>query len=232
MNKNELFGGILAGDKQKSKLTKREDILHTLREQIVEGDYPQGVKLVEQDLAREFGTSRPMLREILSDLESQGLVEKRRNRGTTVRRIDSQSLLEIMEIREVLEGLAARLAAENSKPDDWRDLEIEFGEPFEQIVNNMDFKSYLDLISILRDRMVAAAQSDELSKLIISMYAKIQIVQRRIVILPGRINQAITEHRQVLAAIIEGNPDKAEKMKRLNMRNARECLEKYKTWVL
>ena len=96
----------------------------------------------------------------------------------------------------------------------------------------MDFKSYLDLISTLRDRMVAAAQSEELSKLIISMYAKIQIVQRRIVILPGRINQAITEHRQVLAAIMEGNPDKAEKMKRLNMRNARKCLEKYKAWVL
>ena len=80
--------------------------------------------------------------------------------------------------------------------------------------------------------MVAAAQSEELSKLIISMYAKIQIVQRRIVILPGRINQAITEHREVLKAIMEGNPEKAEKMKRLNMKNARECLEKYKTWVL
>ena len=222
----------MAAKKQKSKQAKRELILHTLRERIVEGDYPQGVKLVEQDLAREFGASRPMLREILSDLESLGLVEKRRNRGTTVRRIDSQSLLEIMEIREVLEGLAARLAAENSQPDDWRDLEKEFGEPFEQIVKDMDFKSYLDLISVLRDRMVAAARSDELSKLIVSMYAKIQIVQRRIVILPGRINQAISEHRRVLAAIMEGNPDKAEKMKRLNMRNARECLEKYKTWVL
>jgi len=222
----------LAANKQKSSLVKRENILHTLRKRVVEGDYPQGVKLVEQDLAREFGASRPMLREILSDLESLGLVEKQRNRGTTVRRIDSQSLLEIMDIREVLEGLAARLAAENSKPEDWHDLEIEFGEPFEKIVVNMDFKSYLDLISTLRDRMVAAAQSEELSKLIISMYAKIQIVQRRIVILPGRINQAITEHRQVLAAIMEGNPDKAEKMKRLNMRNARKCLEKYKAWVL
>ena len=74
----------MAGAKQISKLAKRENILHTLRERIVEGHYPQGVKLVEQDLAREFDTSRPMLREILSDLESQGLVEKRRNRGTTV----------------------------------------------------------------------------------------------------------------------------------------------------
>ena len=63
----------MAAKKQKSKLAKRENILHTLRERIVEGYYPQGIKLVEQNLAQEFGTSRPMLREILSDLESLGL---------------------------------------------------------------------------------------------------------------------------------------------------------------
>jgi DNA-binding GntR family transcriptional regulator len=218
--------------KKKSNHLKRDKILTTLRERIVEGYYPQGVKLVEQDLAQEFGTSRPMLREILGDLESLGLVEKFPNRGTTVRRIDSQSLLEIMEIREVLEGLAARLAAQNSQPQDWQDLVKEFGEPLEQIVQNSEFDKYLELISTLRDRMVAAARSEELSKLIISMYAKIQLVQRRIVILPGRIQQAIEEHRAVLKAIMEGNPEKAEKMKRLNMKNARECLEKYKAWVL
>ena len=80
--------------------------------------------------------------------------------------------------------------------------------------------------------MVAAARSEELSRLIISMYAKIRVVQRRIVILPGRIQQAIEEHRAVLKAIMEGDPDKAERMKRLNMQNARERLEKYKKWVL
>jgi len=218
--------------KQKSNQHKREQILATLRERIVEGHYPQGVKLVELDLSQEFGTNRPMLREILSDLENLGLVEKFPNRGTTVRRIDSRSLLEIMEIREVLEALAARLAAQNSQPEDWQDLEQQFGEPFEQIVKNSEFDKYLDLISTLRDRMVAAARSEELSRLIISMYAKIRVVQRRIVILPGRIQQAIEEHRAVLKAIMDGDPDKAERMKRLNMQNARECLEKYKKWVL
>ena len=88
---------------KKSNQLKRGKTLATLRKRIVEGDYPQGLKLIEQDLAKEFGTSRPMLREILSDLENLGLVEKLPNRGTTVRRISSQSLLEIMEIREVLE---------------------------------------------------------------------------------------------------------------------------------
>ena len=218
--------------KQKSNQHKREQILATLRERIVEGHYPQGVKLVELDLSQEFGTNRPMLREILSDLENLGLVEKLPNRGTTVRRIDSRSLLEIMEIREVLEALAARLAAQNSQPEDWQDLEQQFGEPFEQIVKNSEFDKYLDLISTVRDRMVAAARSEELSRLIISMYAKIRVVQRRIVILPGRIQQAIGEHRAVLKAIMDGDPDKAERMKRLNMQTARECLEKYKKWVL
>ena len=218
--------------KKRSNHLKRDKILATLRERIVEGYYPQGVKLVEQDLAQEFGTSRPLLREIFGDLENLGLVEKFPNRGTTVRRIDSRSLLEIMEIREVLEGLAARLAAQNSQSQDWQDLVEEFGEPLEQFVRNSEFDKYLDLIGTFRDRMVAAARSEELSKLIISMYAKIQIVQRRIVILPGRIQQAIEEHRMVLKAIMEGNPEKAEKMKRVNMKNARECLEKYKAWVL
>ena len=142
--------------KRKSNQHKREQTFATLRERIVEGDYPQGVKLVEQDLAQEFGTSRPMLREIFSDLENLGLVEKLPNRGTTVRRINSRSLLEIMEIREVLEGLAARLAAQNSKPEDWQDLAKQFGGPFEQIVKNQECEKYLDLISTFRDRMVAA----------------------------------------------------------------------------
>ena len=218
--------------KKKAKQNKRASVFAVLRDQIVDGHYPQGVKLIEQDLAQEFGVSRPMLREIFAELESHGLVEKLPNRGTMVRRIDSRSLLEIMEIREVLEGLAARLAAQKSKPSDWRDLEKEFGEPFEQMVKNLDFEKYLDFVAYFRERMVKAAQSEELCKLIIPIYAKIRIVQRRIVILPERMQQAIKEHRAVLKAIIEGNPEKAEQKKRINMKNARDCLEKYKTWIL
>jgi DNA-binding GntR family transcriptional regulator len=223
--------GAFMGNK-KAKQNKRANVFAVLRDQIVDGHYPQGVKLIEQDLAQEFGVSRAMLREIFAELEIHGLVEKLPNRGTMVRRIDSRSLLEVMEIREVLEGLAARLAAQKSKPSDWRDLEKEFGEPFEQIVKNLDFEKYLDFVAYFRERMVTAAQSEELCKLIIPIYAKIRIVQRRIAILPGRMQQAIKEHRAVLKAIIEGNPEKAEQKKRINMKNARDCLEKYKSWVL
>jgi len=217
--------------KQISNQNRKMNVLAVLRDRIIDGHFLQGMKLVEQDMAQEFGVSRPMLREIFTELENQGLVEKIPNKGTMVRRIDSRSLFEVMEIREVLEGLAARLAAEKSKPEDWRMLEKEFGEPCEQIIKNFEFEKYLDLVARFRERMVELAQSEELSKLIIPIYAKIRIVQRRIVILPERIQQAINEHRKVLKAIIDGDPERAEKMKRLNMKNARECLEKYKSWV-
>jgi DNA-binding GntR family transcriptional regulator len=58
------------------------------------------------------------------------------------------------------------------------------------------------------------------------------IVQRRIVILPGRIQEAMEEHRQVLKAIMKGDAEKAEAKKRFNIRNARTWLGKYKKWVV
>ena len=188
--------------------------------------------MIEQDLSSEFGVSRSVIRGVIADLEAQGMVDKRRNRGTVVCKIYRESLFEILEIREVLEGLSARLAAQKSKAKNWKDLEKKFGEPCEQMAKNRNYEEYLALITELRKRTVEAAQNMELSKLIDSIYAKIRIVQRRIIILPGRIEQDIKEHREVIKAIMEGDPIRAENMKRSNLRSAREYLKKYEKWVL
>jgi DNA-binding GntR family transcriptional regulator len=215
-----------------TKWVKRAEVMDIVRERIVDGQYPQGVKLTEQHLVEEFKISRPLLREILADLESQGLVERKPNRGAVVRRVDSNSLLEIMEIREVLEGLAARLAARNSKPEDWKELEKAFGEPAEKLVREKEFDKFLDLVADLREHIVKAARNEELTKLIYSLFAKITIVQRRVVILPGRMKQGIQEHREVIKAIMSGDENAAEQRKRENLKSATEYLTKYKKWVL
>ncbi len=215
-----------------SQQIKRSSILNTLRDRIVDGYYPPGVRLIESELAKEFQASRPMLRELLAELEAQGLVERKPNRGTVVRRFEPGSLIEIMEIREVLEGLCARLAAQKSKPEDWRDLEEAFGEQAEKMVKNLDFENYLKLLADFRGRMVEASHNKELAKLIYSLFAKITIVQRRIAILPGRMAEAVKEHKEVLKAIMAGDPKKAEEAKRKNLQTARQYLIKYKNWVL
>lgn len=222
---------ILMTKKNKGRLV-RDDVLTALRGYITDREISPGSKLIEEDLAHEFGVSRSVIRGVLSDLEAQGLVEKKPHKGTVVCKIDLNSLFEILEIREVLEGLSARLAAQKTTANDWKDLEKKFGEPFEKMVKNRQYEEYLALITDFRKRTVEAAQNKELSKLIDSIYAKIRIVQRRIIILPGRVDQAIQEHRDVLKAIMEGDPVKAEKMKRSNLRSAREYLKEYEKWVL
>jgi DNA-binding GntR family transcriptional regulator len=128
--------------------------------------------------------------------------------------------------------LAARLATENSEPEDWEDLQEAFGEPCEKIVQELRYEDYLALITEFRKRMVEKAGSAELSKLIDSIYAQIRIVQRRVIILPERIQKGMAEHREVLEAIMAGDPEKAELMKRRNLRSAREHLKRYQKWIL
>lgn len=218
--------------REKNGRVPKRAILTELQERISDRQIAPGVKLVEQDLAQEFGVSRTAIREILADLERQGLVERKPNKGTVVRLVDPRSLIEIYEIREVLEGLAARLATDNSQPGDWLDLQEEFGEPCERMVRDMDYEKYLDLITRFRKRMVEKAGSHELSKLIDSIYAQIRIVQRRVIILPERIQKGMLEHREVLKAMVEGDSEKAELMKRRNLRSAREHLKRYQKWIL
>ena len=108
--------------------------------------------MIEVDLSREFGVSRSVIRGALADLEAQGLVEKQPHKGTVVCRIDLNSVFEILEIREVLEGLSARLAAQKTKAKDWKDLEKKFGEPCEQMVvySNRYFPSVPEFPSMSR----------------------------------------------------------------------------------
>ncbi len=210
----------------------RADVSEVLRNRIVEGIYLPGSKLNEQDLTLEFKISRPLAREILIDLESRGLVEKEPNKGAVVRRIDFNSLIEIMQVRESLEGLAARLAAEKSDPSEWEELSGKFGETIERAVEENDLDTYFNLVSEFQTKMFAAARNNELSRLNDLIFTKMIIVQRRLIVLPGRMRLAMEEHRKVLKAIMDKEPEKAELARRDNLRSALNYYKKYSKWVL
>ncbi len=218
--------------KKPAKRLDRTEVLDVLRQRIVEGEYLPGSKLVENDLAQEFGISRQMARELLQDLESRGLVQKEPNKGATIRRIDLKTLFEIMELREVIEGLAARLATENTTAADWQDLVDEFGDYVEEKVKEKNLDGYLALVNKFQNRLLQAAANAELSLVADRIFAKMLIVQRRLILLPGRVQAGLQEHREVLQAIMEGDPEKAETLKRKNIRSAITTLKKFKKWVV
>jgi DNA-binding GntR family transcriptional regulator len=92
--------------------TIADRVYDQVRQAIVRGEIPPGSKISEPALAARYGISRGPLREAMRRLESTNLVERRPNLGARVITLSNDQLLEIYVIREALEGMAARIAAE------------------------------------------------------------------------------------------------------------------------
>lgn len=208
------------------------DLQMVLRERIAQQEIPPGAKLGENELSKEFGVPRAIVREALCSLEQRGLIERIPNRGAVVVRLDLSQVFEIYDVREVLEGLCARLATQNVPPESWQDLIAMFDGPMEEHVQRGDYDSFLAGYGLFRRRLIMAAANPVLANMLDSIYEKTQAVIRRIIILPGRAEVGLKEHRAVLAAMRRGDAEEAERLRRQNMRSAKECLKRYQSFVL
>ncbi len=101
-----------------SQPTRSLNITETLREQLLQGEFPPNSRLQEIALAERMGVSRTPIREALSVLARDGLVEYAPNRGYTVREFSLADILSAFRVRAVLEGLGCRLLAEQGLPAD------------------------------------------------------------------------------------------------------------------
>lgn len=141
-------------------------------------------------------------------------------------------MCEIYDVREVLEGLCTRLAVQNTKPAFWQPLVTLFGSPMERSVRNGEFEDYIDKLQLLQRRTSEAASNRVLTDMLDSIHDKTRELMRRIIILPGRANDGLQQHRAVLAAMRNGDALLAEKLKRENIRSSREFLVRYQNFIL
>ncbi|KQX53549.1 MULTISPECIES: GntR family transcriptional regulator [unclassified Streptomyces] len=112
--------GTAAGD---APVSLRERVYVELRERIIEAEYPAGMRLVEREVADELRVSRVPVREAMQRLESEGFLSVQPRRGSVVAEFGPEDAEHLFDVRENLEGLAARLAARHADPARLRDLE-------------------------------------------------------------------------------------------------------------
>lgn len=208
-----------------------DEIENVLRERIATHVIPPGAKLLEQELCREFGVSRARIREILGALEMRGLIERIPNRGAVVSRLDLAQVFAIYDVREALEGLCVRLATQNTPRESWEDLVQLFGKPMEEKLRNGEIEQYEKAYTAMRNRIIEAANNPVLQGMLDSIYEKTRVIMRRVLILPGRAEKGLKEHRAVLAAMRRGDAFEAERLKRANIRSAIEDLKRYQHFV-
>ncbi len=214
------------------KAPRAPDVLALLRDRIVSHDLPPGSRLREQVLADEFGAPRAKVREALMALQERGLVERIPNRGAIVVKLEVDQVIELYQVREVLEGLTVRLATQNTAAESWQDLLDLFDGAMHDYVARGDYEAFLEGYARFRRRVIEAAANPILTAMIDSIYEKTQSVIRRVIILPGRAEQGLKEHRAVLAAMRRGDADEAERCRRENMRSAREFILRYRKFIL
>ncbi len=207
-------------------------LVDTLRDRIARQVFRPGERLREQELASEFGVPRTRVRDAFAVLEGRGLIERIPNRGAVVATLDAAQVAAIYDVREVLEGLNVRLATLNTAPASWQDLVETFGDPMQRHVDSGDFDAFLGVYDVFRRRVADAAANPVLTDMLDSMYEKTQVIIRRVIILPGRAEVGLREHRDTLAAMRAGDAEKAETLRRRNIRSAKEYLARFETYVL
>ncbi|GAA5232123.1 GntR family transcriptional regulator [Verticiella sediminum] len=199
--------------------TLAHELIDRIREAIVDGRYAPGQRLIEADLMRELQASRGSVREALRRLGAEGIVDLVPNRGAVVRKLSRKDFCDLFRMREALEGLAARMAAE-------RVAAHGLAEPFLAAA----------AATAEADDQGAAAfsrQNRTLHQLIVDFSDNAQLAesleQMRIPLARLHIRSAVDasyrddsrdEHKAVIAAIAAGDADAAETAMRQHLRQA------------
>lgn len=218
--------------KQSKRSMTSDELVEILRKRIVGHDFLPGSKLREVELTSEFDVSRPRMREAFGVLEERGLIERIPNRGAVVTRLDVAQIYDLYELREVLEGLAVRLATTKAPPGSWSDLVELFGKPAEEAINRNDLDFYINCIIQFRERCAEAADNAMLNAQLDGLYDRTGVLIRRLVLVPGRAMEGVRQHQLVLEAMSKGNASLAEELKRENIRNAAAAFAKYQKYLL
>jgi DNA-binding GntR family transcriptional regulator len=203
--------------------TMQEIVYETIREAILTGRYAPGQRLVADDVAKELGVSRMPVREALHRLEAIGLVRIAPHRGAVVSELSAKEIVDIYHIRAVLEGLAARLAAAHLTPADFQRMQALLDE-MAIAATQRDVSSVLRANRDFHEVIWTAAGSPRLHELLENLYDASQRFRNISILLPGRLEQIIDEHRCIAQALAVGDIVAAERFANEHHRNTAQRL--------
>ncbi|MXQ10676.1 GntR family transcriptional regulator [Microvirga makkahensis] len=194
-----------------------EAVFRSLCQAFRVGVYRPGDRLREEDVAQRLQVSRTPVREALGRLLAKGLVEPAGGRGLVVRSLGTAEVLELYAMREILEGAAARLAAQHasrSEIDALVDLESAFearsSDPLEMARLNRAF----------HEMIFRSARNRYLDSALQELQDGIALLGTTTFSIGGRPSTAAEEHRALIDAIAAHDADQAESLARAHIREA------------
>jgi DNA-binding GntR family transcriptional regulator len=205
-------------DPVRTGMTLTERVYSTIKEAILDLKLEPGSPLVEDELARQLGTSKTPVRDALFTLERDGLITKIPYKGAYVSEVSLKDATEIFELRAVLEGLAARLATGRFGPADFAEAE-----------------RLLDAADVARERgdrgaasqlgaqfhwlILQRADNRRLRPILAKLEEELRRLRRLSDLRQGRLEKSAVEHRAILAALRAGDPYAVEDAMRRHLQS-------------
>jgi DNA-binding GntR family transcriptional regulator len=198
----------------------RQSVYEVLVELVVGGALRPGQHLVEAELARQLGVSRQPVREALHRLEAEGWVDLRPSQGAYVHVPTDTEVDQLLDVRELLEGATARLAARAATPEavtslraTWQDgiAAVESGDVAATVAANNDFHA---AVAAIAGNVVLAELSEIVGRRVRWYYRQVA---------PARGHESWSEHAELVAAIEAGDEDRAAALARVHTERTRNA---------
>jgi DNA-binding GntR family transcriptional regulator len=202
-----------------------ESAYEAIRAAILSGDFARGERLREEALATLAGVSRTPVREALRRLDAEGIVEFTPNRGARVPAWSRQELNELYELRAMLEGYGARLAASRVTPEELEEL-ADLARRMESL--SREGSAAADEMTVLNGRfhqaIVQASRNTQLDSLVRGMMDVPLITRTFERYSPGRMQASCAHHHELVEALRAGDPVWAESVMRNHIIAARSTV--------
>ena len=210
---------------QENAVTASDKAFFRLRKEIVEGEIPASAKLSETELSTKYEVSRAVVREAINRLESCNLVERKPNVGARVVALSPEGLIELYQVRESLEGMAARLAATNMSDNEVAELKmllnsqsenIKTTERYYQEAGDLDFHY----------RIILGSKNNHLINMLVNgLYHLVRMYRVQLGMAGPRVSTAFDEHKHIVQAISNRDPELAEMLMRRHIMYSKNNIE-------
>ena len=202
-----------------------DDATRALREAILNGRLPAGARLRQTDLAAQLQISRTPIREALGRLRQEGLISLLPGGGVRVPLLDLEEAVELYDLREVLDGLAARLAARRGSPAALAKIEKALAR-MAQCLERRNPNQWFGAHVAFHDEIFRAGGHARLQGLAGVVRLSIRHFHPLLLKTEGRLEEAYREHRRIFEAIAAHDAEAAEREARAHIQNAKEIVLK------
>jgi DNA-binding GntR family transcriptional regulator len=199
-----------------------EEVADQLRNRIFAHQLAPGAWIDEQSLAKEFGISRTPMREAIKVLAAEGLITMKLRRGAYVTEVNRGDLEQIFTVLSLLEGEAAKEAATKAKESDLNALD-DLHLRLEKAAADRNLDLFFEINVRFHERIISIAANPWMTSVIDDLRKVLKLQRRDSLSRSGRLQQSLSEHREILKALLKRDPLAAKEAMRTHLAHGLEA---------